>query len=110
MNIEPQMYIPSDARAEASDPLSRPLSTDQRMAGIDETDKASPYNQLRSRVTGALPPGDKQRRVMLMLQELQALHTANQASPKDAQDKQARLQTSEGYGSQNPLGMYSGGR
>ena len=79
MNIEPQMYIPSDAKAEASEPLATPLNTDPRMAGIDETDKASPYNPLRRRVTK-------------LLEELQALHNANQASPKDAQDKQARLQ------------------
>jgi len=98
MNIEPQMYIPSDARAEASAPLATPLNTDPRMAGIDATDKASPYNPLRS------------QRIRKLLEELQALHNASQASPKDAQDKQARLQTSEGYGSQNPLGMYSGGR
>jgi hypothetical protein len=84
MVIEPQFFIPGDAKAEASEPLSTPINNDpRRMAGIDETDKASPYNPLRSRATGKLPPTAKGRRVARMLQELQALHAARDASPKD---------------------------
>ena len=109
MIIEPQMYIPSDAKAEASDPLSIPLNTDKRMAGIDETDKSMPAVQ-RSRVTGLQPPDARARRIQLLLQELQSLHTARDSSPKDNLSQQARLQTADRYDGQNPLGIYSGGR
>jgi len=82
MQIEGQMYIPADSKAESSGPLSTPLNTDPRMAGIDETDKSMPA-VARSRA--AAPTDARARRIQSLLQELQTLQNANQALPKDYQ-------------------------
>jgi hypothetical protein len=84
MVIEPQMYIPGDAKAESSGPLSTPPNLppqDKRMAGIDETDKGMKPPPVKPGGFG----NTRARRIAELLQELQALQNANQSSPKDYQ-------------------------
>jgi hypothetical protein len=87
MVIEPQFFIPGDAKAEASEPLSTPINNDpRRMAGIDETDRASPYNPLRITIHNHLAGPRRLGKLKdgsWLLKAHNARADAAQQSPKD---------------------------